>query len=326
MDKVAIIGAGISGLALANKLQNDFEVVVFEKSRGYGGRIATRRSGEFIFDHGAQFFKAKTEEFRDFIKPMLDQNIIDIWKARFVEIDDGKITNDRIWGDNPSNYVGIPSMNAIGKYMASSLDVRLSMKVANVSKGTKWELFSDTNDKIGEFDWVISAIPPKQAIDIIPDVTKLYSQISGYKMLACFSLMLGYEEQMDIGFDTALIKGADISWLSVNSSKPSSVSNSTFLIHSTNKWASQNIDKDRDWVKSYLCNELSNLIPIKTESANYIGLQGWRYANIKKQNNNNEYFLDKENKFGLCGDWFVQGRIEAAFLSGSHLGDHILVS
>ena len=48
-------------------------------------------------------------------------------------------------------------------------------------------------------------------------------------------------------------------------------------------------------------------------------------ANIKKQNNL-EFFLDRDNKFGLCGDWFVQSRIEAAYLSGSHLGDHILIS
>ena len=172
---------------------------------------------------------------------------------------------------------------------------------------------------------MVSAIPPKQAIDMIPDVINLYREISSYELLACYSLMLGYEEKMDIGFDAALIKGADISWLSVNSSKHSSVNNTAFLIHSTNKWASQNIDNDRDWVKGYLCNELSNLVPIKTESANYIGLQGWRYANIKKQNNL-EFFLDRDNKFGLCGDWFVQGRIEAAYLSGSHLGDHILIS
>ena len=325
MNKVAIIGAGISGLALANKLKNHFEVVVFEKSRGYGGRVATRRFGEFIFDHGAQFFKAKTEEFKNYINPMINQNIIDVWKARFVEIDNGKITNDRVWGEDPSNYVGIPSMNAIGKYMADGLNVRLSEKVANVLKGNKWQLYDEANDNIGEFDWVVSAIPPKQAIDMIPDVVNLYSEISRYEMLACYSLMLGYEKKIDIGFDAALIKGADISWLSVNSSKNPNVNNTAFLIHSTNKWASQNIDNDRDWVKGYLCNELSNLVPIKTESANYIGLQGWRYANIKKQNNL-EFFLDRDNKFGLCGDWFIQGRIEAAYLSGSHLGDHILIS
>ena len=256
---------------------------------------------------------------------MIDQDIIDVWRARFVEIDNGKITNDRIWGEDPSNYVGIPSMNAIGKYMADGLTVRLSEKVANVLKGNKWILYDETNNNIGEFDWVISAIPPKQAIDMIPDVVNLYSEISRYEMLACYSLMLGYGEKIDIGFDAALIKGADISWLSVNSSKYSSVNNTAFLIHSTNKWASQNIDNDRDWVKRYLCNELSNLVPVKTENANYIGLQGWRYANIKKQNNL-EFFLDRDNKFGLCGDWFIQGRIEAAYLSGSHLADHILIS
>ena len=205
MDKVAVIGAGISGLALANKLKKHFEVVVFEKSRGYGGRVATRRAGEFIFDHGAQFFKVKTDEFREDIKPMIDQDIIDVWRARFVEIDNGKITNDRIWGEDPSNYVGIPSMNAIGKYMADGLTVRLSEKVANVLKGNKWILYDETNNNIGEFDWVISAIPPKQAIDMIPDVVNLYSEISRYEMLACYSLMLGYGEKIDIGFDAALI-------------------------------------------------------------------------------------------------------------------------
>ena len=121
---------------------------------------------------------------------MIDQNIIDVWKARFVEIDNGKITNDRIWGEDPSNYVGIPSMNVIGKYMADGLNVRLSEKVANVLKGNKWQLYDEANDNIGEFDWVISAIPPKQAIDMIPDVVNLYSEISRYEMLACYSLML----------------------------------------------------------------------------------------------------------------------------------------
>ena len=114
-------------------------------------------------------------------------------------------------------------MNVIGKYMADGLNVRLSEKVANVLKGNKWQLYDEANDNIGEFDWVISAIPPKQAIDMIPDVVNLYSEISRYEMLACYSLMLGYEEKIDIGFDAALIKGADISWLSVNSSKYSSV-------------------------------------------------------------------------------------------------------
>ena len=54
-------------------------------------------------------------------------------------------------------------------------------------------------------------------------------------------------------------------------------------------------------------------------------ITGMALCKYKKQNNL-EFFLDRDNKFGLCGDWFVQGRIEAAYLSGSHLGDHILIS
>ena len=59
-QNIAIIGAGISGLSLANMLKDIANVKVFEKSRGFGGRVATRYSEDFEFDHGAQFFTIKT--------------------------------------------------------------------------------------------------------------------------------------------------------------------------------------------------------------------------------------------------------------------------
>ena len=118
-------------------------------------------------------------------------------------------------------------MNAIGKYMADGLNVRLSEKVANVLKGNKWILYDETNNNIGEFDWVVSAIPPKQAIDMIPDVVNLYSEISRYDACMLFA-DASVQEKIDIGFDAALIKGADISFIMVNSSKYSSVNNTAF--------------------------------------------------------------------------------------------------
>ena len=324
MVKIAIIGAGISGLALANTIKNNADVELFEKSRGFGGRVATRRAGDFSFDHGAQFFKAKTVEFQNYIQPMLDQNIIELWKAQFIEIIDGKITNKRTWGNDPANYVGTPSMNSIGKYMANSLNVQLSKKVEKISKENRWVLYDENNEILGEYDWVFSSIPPLQAQQIFPDLKVIFPNIPEYEMLACFSLMLGYKQPLELDFDAALVKGFDISWVSVNSSKPSRDKNYTLLVHSTNKWAQENIDKDRDWVKNYLCDELKKIIPIKTEKAEYIGLQGWRYANIMKQQKGFEYFFNNENQIGLCGDWFIQGRIEAAYLSGAHLGKEFL--
>ena len=61
---IAVIGAGLAGTTIASRLNEKFDVKVFEKSRGVGGRMSTRQEATFIFDHGAQFFKIKTKIFR----------------------------------------------------------------------------------------------------------------------------------------------------------------------------------------------------------------------------------------------------------------------
>ena len=83
MKTVAIIGAGLSGLVVARRLREFADVVVFEKSRGAGGRIATRYAGNFEFDHGAQFFTARTAPFRKFLQPLLAAACASRWGSRW---------------------------------------------------------------------------------------------------------------------------------------------------------------------------------------------------------------------------------------------------
>ena len=87
MVNIAIIGGGISGLTVANILRDYANVTIFEKARGVGGRMSTRRTEHFNFDHGAQFFTAKTKEFQSFLDPIIKQDIVQIWNARFVEFE-----------------------------------------------------------------------------------------------------------------------------------------------------------------------------------------------------------------------------------------------
>ena len=62
---VLIIGAGLAGLSAANKLKEaGRDVLVIDKGRGIGGRLAGRRIGEATFDHGAQFFTAREATFK----------------------------------------------------------------------------------------------------------------------------------------------------------------------------------------------------------------------------------------------------------------------
>ena len=91
MKDIAIIGAGLSGLTVANYLKDYANITIFEKARGVSGRLSTRRVGPFCFDHGAQFFRTRTNEFKAFIAPMIKEGVVAHWDAHFVEIENRKI-------------------------------------------------------------------------------------------------------------------------------------------------------------------------------------------------------------------------------------------
>ena len=99
MLTIAIIGAGLSGLTVANKLSGKANVTLFEKSAGVGGRMSTRRAAPYFFDHGAQFFKIKSNAFEEFLGPMLESNKIKIWNARFVIFKNREVVFKKKWND-----------------------------------------------------------------------------------------------------------------------------------------------------------------------------------------------------------------------------------
>lgn len=107
--RVAVIGAGLSGCTLALGLQSRGHCVeVFEKSRGPGGRFATRRAQGFCFDHGAQFFTARSADFKKFLRPYIDSGVLANWSPRLVQLG-GKRRFKRSWFE--PHYVAVPGMN-----------------------------------------------------------------------------------------------------------------------------------------------------------------------------------------------------------------------
>ena len=315
--KIAIIGTGITGITIAQNLKDFATVSLFEKSRGVGGRMALRRSGQYEFDHGAQFFTAKSENFKKFISPLIKKNVIQQWNARFAEFKNNKILRKITWNSEYPHYVGAPGMSSIPKYLSKGLDIKLNIKVNKLVRKSNndWELFDDNFNNLGGFDWVISTAPAIQSAEILPKSFKQRNDLLNKKMVGCFSLMLGFKEAPPLEWDAALISDADISWVSINSSKPGRAKSFSMLVHSTNTWAENHLSDDSQSIISYLCKETTKIIGHDTNQANHIGLHAWRYANIGKQDKS-DLLIDYDNRLAACGDWLSHGRIESAFEAG----------
>jgi renalase len=119
--KIGIIGAGLSGLVLANNLNDKWDITLFEKARGVGGRMATRHADPYQFDHGAQFFTARQKEFKKFLQPLLDNGLVVEWNPIMTTLAKGEKPYKRDWFE--PHYIPVPKMNSMCKYLARDQDI-----------------------------------------------------------------------------------------------------------------------------------------------------------------------------------------------------------
>ncbi len=314
---LGVVGAGIAGLTLARSMAPHAEVTLYEKSRGFGGRVATRYHDPYRFDHGAQFFTARSKPFKETAQRWVETGIVAEWHARFAEFDGDSITARRQWTHEHPHFVGTPGMNALGQALAEGLDVKLNTAVASLQKTpTGWRIQDASNAELGEHDWLVLAMPATQARALLPE--HMARELPAAKMLGCYSLMLGFDAALDTEWDAALVKNADISWMSVNSSKPGRTNAATLLVHATNRWADAHLDDDQVAVTDHLLAESSRVSGLNLRRAEFVGLHRWRYANIDRQSGAKFNFAP-EYRLAMCGDWFIRGRIEAAWRSATEL-------
>lgn len=336
MSKIAIIGAGIAGLTIANELAGLAEITVFEKSRGLGGRMATRRVDDFHFDHGAQYFVAKSAEFQQFLQAPLAAGAIKQWGATFVEFDGENRRQQKTWDDSFPHYVGTPTMSALARFMSKDITIRGSVQVAEIRSlaavteitaakaKQQWQLIDNEGKTLGDYDWVLTTCPVEQARALLPQSFNHHQALNSINMQACFAVMLGFEQAVDLSFQAALVRNADISWVALNSHKPERPEKSAILIQSSNEWAQVHAEDDKEQLKQYLIQETERVIGVDLSGAAYSSIHRWLYANTAKQKVNvGEVFLDAENQLAAAGDWCGSARVESAFLHGQKLANEL---
>lgn len=320
--KVAIIGAGVSGLTIASRLGSKFDVKVFEKSRGAGGRMSTRRDGVFHFDHGTQCFTARTKEFTDFITSMQSNQVVHEWTGKVINLNTTKFDTIRTWSEK--HFVATPNMNSLCKYLAEDLNVEYGVEITKIHKNDKnYQLFAN-EVLLDEFNILILTCPPEQVFKLAKDHISQSSNVFKSKLQACFATMIGFEHKIDIDYIAAKVHNSKLKWISVNSTKPCRDSSlTTFVLHSKNNWAEKNIDKDIVEVQKELIAEFERFTKIKTDNAAYLSTHRWRYSIVEKTLKKGPH-IDHDSMIYASSDWCYTSRIEEVWISANQLCEEIM--
>ncbi len=319
MTRIAIIGAGMAGLTLARRLSDCATVTVFEKSRGFGGRLATRRTDGGACDHGAQYFTARTRPFVDAVRSWHAAGVVATWPARFVELDRGRVLSSSQWRDDRPRFVGLPGMSALGRHLATGIDVRLRTPVESVTAASPgWQLTAADDADLGVFDWVVTTAPAAQSAQLLPTSFAHHADVTETQMQACFALMLSFAEPLALSWDAARVRNSRLRWVSVNSSKPGRGPGSAVVAHSTHAYADARIDAHPEAIERDLAAELHAVAGIVTDTASYRCVHRWRYANVAPRPAG-PMLIDPRRRLAACGDWCIGGRVEAAYTSANDL-------
>ena len=321
---IAVIGAGLAGTTFASKMKRKFDVKVFEKSRGVGGRMSTRKEIPFIFDHGAQFFKIKTTHFKNFLSELFSQQIIKPWSFRLAYFNGQDLKKIKLIKDADKFFVGVPNMDSIIKYLSKNCNVILNTKIERIIKeNDKWNLYDQDRKSYGLYDWVVLSLPAQQSLELISEKVSFYPLVKKIKMKGCFSLMIGMNKSLSLNYDAALIANEDIAWLAINNSKPCRMNNYCLLINSSYEYADRNMNTSKNKVLKHMLNISSKLINYDLFESTMIKIHQWRYVEAKCSPIEN-FFVDHKEKVAVCGDWFVNSRVEGAFLSANELSKEII--
>lgn len=318
--RVAIVGAGLSGLICGGALHAaGLEVTLFEKSRGPGGRMSSRRFGEGSFDHGAQFFTVRDAQTRVALSEWRNAGVVQPWQGRFGELRAGQFKEAPL---KRPRYVGAPRMSALTRFLSGPLTLRARTRVGALEPlASAWRLRDGGGEALGDFERVLVTTPPPQAAPLLRASPALHAAALAARVDPCQAVMARFDAPLPVDFDAAHVEGSPLAWVARNSSKPGR-DGERWVLHGSPEWSRAHLEDDPEAVREALLQAFAEatgcaLRPVEATA------HRWRYA-LARGPFQAPCGYDPELGLGACGDWWVAGRVEGAFLSGRALAQRVL--
>ena len=289
---VIIVGAGLSGSYLANKIKKlGLNTLIIEKSKGIGGRFSTKPVGGSIADYGCQYLKPKTKELSELIQSLKNKNLIK--KSNILKDDE--------------TFIAPYGMNKIPQYLSLGVSTLLNQKVSSIKKtSNQWEI--RTNSFLLKSKILVLTMPVKQVSELlkvsgltIPDLPT-----ADYKSFYTITF-----QNMDAIGSKPVLKNDFAPWICNNFLKGLSIDQNTFTVNINEELSNTllNIDhnKKHELIKRHLKES-------GFKNFSFYNLHYWKYAFTEGQNNITNYF-NEDNMLALCGDSFSVGQADGAVVS-----------
>jgi renalase len=316
--RIAVIGAGMAGMACARALQDaGFKPVVFDKGRGPGGRLATRRlDGDLRFDHGAQYVTAHGDAFRAALAAIIENGAAARWRPA---------TSNGFDPEAEDWITGMPGMSALAKPLAAGLDLRVACEVTTVEReGAGWRVRTASNAAGGCFDVVVSTVPVPQARQLFGAERDVAQALEAVTIAPCWALMLVFAGPVAGAPDVPEVSSEILSWLSRNSSKPGrDTDKECWVAHATTDWSTRHLEREREPVAALLGNAVQQILGKAMPRVEQAVAHRWRYARTLKALGR-PCLASEDGTLFLGGDWALGARVECAFDSGRAIAQAII--
>jgi renalase len=333
---VAVIGAGIAGLTCARQLQQaGYTVVVLEKSRGVGGRVATRRTHDIRADHGIGYLELQGDpQFQSWLQNLMQAGIIQVWTDAPYELNQAGELQQSVRSHPSPYYVAPVGMTAIAKSLTTDLSIWLNQRVQSIAltPDPHWKLGLEAmnadsiSPNVVAAKALVIAIPAPQALTLLEPLggvldPRWIEQLKAVEFLPCLSVIAGYSQLPQVTQLTwqAIDCSVDpnLRWISFDSSKRADPQQMVFVVQSSAAFARQYLDEsDLQPTGQQLLDRAATYLGSWFNQPDWFQIHRWRYA-FAEPPLQKTYLAEEAPLPLVCsGDWCGGNRIESAFLSG----------
>lgn len=288
--KLLVIGGGLTGCVTAYLLdqQSSYNVFMWDKARGLGGRMSTRRytEGKSQVDLGAQYITATPEYYAShgtFYESLQEAGVLVPLNAR--------IDGMREAPPGTQNFVAPGGMSTIVKHFfnSSKATIAKSRRVVQMDEKDGLVTVISEDGHQETFDKVVITIPVPQLLDLKGNVVAnllatMRTNLEQVQYSARYAMALFYpaDTALNIPWACKYIKDSDVVYISLDQNKRSAQGEGlAVMVHTTVPFGLAHIDKDKKDIMPLIMPQISREIPDLPEP-DHIHIQKWRYSQVHK--------------------------------------------